>query len=158
MWLLHFLPDTLLLYIVNTVLIFGLVCTFLTFFVLNRLLRLFPVLANYHLMLQIVSVVILATGLYFKGGYSTEMIWRERVEEVKEQLRIAENQSAEANKALEEEKEKKVKYIRGRTEYIKQFIDREIVKYDTKFMPGGVCEIPPEFIKAHNDAAEALKK
>jgi hypothetical protein len=32
-----------------------------------------------------------------------------------------------------------------------------VIKYDTKFAPGGVCEIPKEFIKAINDAAEAQK-
>jgi hypothetical protein len=37
-------------------------------------------------------------------------------------------------------------------------VDREVVKYDTKFMPGGICEIPREFIKSHNDAAEVPKK
>ena len=52
---------------------------------------------------------------------------------------------------------KKTEYIKTRGEDIVKYVDKEIVKYDTKFLPGGVCEIPKEFLKAHNDAAEAPK-
>jgi homoserine trans-succinylase len=97
-------------------------------------------------------------GVYFRGGYSIEMIWRERVAEVEARLKVAEQQSVEANNALAKKAEEKIKYIRGRTEYINQYIDKEVIRYDTKFMPGGVCEIPQEFTKAHNDAAEKPKK
>jgi homoserine trans-succinylase len=85
-------------------------------------------------------------------------MWRERVAEVETRLKVAEQQSAEANDSLAKKAEEKIKYIRGKTEYINQYIDREVIKYDTKFMPGGICEIPQEFIKAHNDAAEKPKK
>jgi hypothetical protein len=46
MWLLHLLPDGLLEFIVNAVLILGIILTLLSFFVLNRILRLIPCLAN----------------------------------------------------------------------------------------------------------------
>ena len=45
----------------------------------------------------------------------------------------------------------------GKQIIVKQYIDREIVKYDTKFAPGGQCEIPKEFIDAHNQSAEKAK-
>jgi len=51
----------------------------------------------------------------------------------------------------------KTQIVRTRGENIIKYVDREIVKYDTKFAPGGICEIPKEFIKAHNDAAELPK-
>ena len=35
-----------------------------------------------------------------------------------------------------------------------KYVDREVVKYDTKFAPGGICEIPKEFFTAHDDAAK----
>ncbi len=158
MWMLSFVPDSLLELVVNGVLVLGAVSTFLTLFVINRILRWFPSLAPFYPFIQAASVAVLAGGLFFKGGYSTEAAWRLKVKEAEERVAQAEQKAREANEELEKKGDAKVKYIQGRTEYIKQYIDKEVVKYDTKFMPGGVCEIPAEFIKAHNDAAEAPKK
>jgi len=158
MWMLAFVPDSLLEMVVNGVLILGAVSTFLTLFVINRILRWFPSLAPFYPFIQALSVAILAGGLFFKGGYSTEAEWRLKVKEAEERVAQAEQKAREANEELEKKGDAKITYLRGRTEYIKQYIDKEVVKYDTKFMPGGACEIPAEFIKAHNDAAEAPKK
>lgn len=158
MWMLSFVPDELLQYIVNGVLIAGAVSTFLTLFVINRILRWFPSLAAVYPILQAVSVTLLAGGLFFKGSYATEMAWRAKVKEAEDKVAIAEQKAREANEELERRGETKVKYIKGRTEYITRYIDKEIAKYDDKFRPGGECEIPKEFIKAHNDAAEKPKQ
>ena len=101
MWLLHLLPDSLLEFIVNAVLILGVVLTILSFFVLNRILRLIPGLASYHTAIQVVSVLILAAGLYFKGGYVTEMMWREEVKRVQEELNVAKNKATWATMHLQ---------------------------------------------------------
>jgi preprotein translocase subunit SecF len=100
-------PDSLLLYIINTVLLVGAVGSFLTFFAVNRLLRWFPAIAPYYLILQIVSAVLLVAGIYFKGGYGVEMSWREKVKEAEAKVAVVEEQSRELNKQLEEERKKK---------------------------------------------------
>jgi hypothetical protein len=51
----------------------------------------------------------------------------------------------------------KTQIVKERGKEIIQYVDREIVKFDTKFLPGGECEIPKEFIQMHNKAAEAPK-
>jgi uncharacterized coiled-coil protein SlyX len=107
MWLLSFLPDSMLMYIVNTVLVVGAISFFLAFFVLHKILNKFPALAPYHLIIQIVSVVLLVSGIYFKGGYNTEMSWRERVKEAEAKVAAVEQQSQELNDQLEEERKKK---------------------------------------------------
>ncbi len=84
-----------------------------------------------------------------------EETWRERVAEVEAKLRVAEAQSAKENVKIVERVVKKTEYITRRGQDIVQYVDREIVKYDTKFAPGGQCEIPREFIQIHNRAAEA---
>lgn len=152
MWLLHLLPDAVLTFVVNAVLIIGLVATLLTLFVINPLLRWFPPLARYVTLLQITSVLILAAGVYFKGGHSTEMMWRERVAELEQKLAKAETESKEANTKIETKVVTKTQVIKQRGEDIIKYVDREVVKYDN------TCPIPKEFIKAHNDAAEAPKK
>ena len=62
-WLLAWIPDSVLLYVVHTILIIGAVSSFLSFFLLHRIVRWFPALAPYHLLLQIVSAVLLVDAI-----------------------------------------------------------------------------------------------
>jgi hypothetical protein len=80
------------------------------------------------------------------------------VAEVEARLKVAEQQSATENTRIETRVVKKTEYITRRGQDIVQYVDREVVKYDTKFAAGGACEIPQEFITAHNRAAEAPPK
>ena len=157
MWMLQFIPDSFLLLVVNGILITGAVLTFLSFFIINKVLRWFPPLAGWLNVLQIVSIALLLAGVYFKGSYQTEAEWRAKVAEVETKLKSAEEISKKENIKIVTKVVTKTQIVRTRGENIIKYVDREIVKYDTKFSPGGVCEIPKEFIKAHNDAAEAPK-
>ena len=76
---------------------------------------------------------------------------------MEEKVAAAEAQSKQENVKIVEKIVTKTQVIKTRGQDIVKYVDREIVKYDTKFAPGGECEIPKEFIKAHNDAAEAPK-
>ena len=148
MWLLHFFPDSFLQFIVHAILIAGIVGCFLSFFVVNRLLIAFPPFASYYKVAQIVSAVLLVAGVYFEGGYTTEMAWRERVAEVEAKVAQAEAESKEANVKIDAKGKEKIKIIREQALVVKQYIDREVVKYDE------TCVIPAPVIKAHNAAAK----
>lgn len=154
MWILYFLPDGLILWFTNLLLFAGIVLTVAGFFIHKIPL---PFIYQYQLPFKIIGVALLVLGVYFRGGYAIEMEWRERVAQVEAKLRDAEKKSAEENTKIVERVVKKTEYITRRGEDIIRYVDREIVKYDTKFAPGGVCEIPREFITAHNRAAEAPK-
>ena len=73
MWILHFLPDGFLNFVVNSILVVGFISTILTLFVINRLLIWFPAIAGYYRLIQAVSVAVFLLGVYLKGSYSTEM-------------------------------------------------------------------------------------
>jgi hypothetical protein len=147
MWLLHFLPDSFIQFIVHAILVAGIVGTFLSFFVVNKILRLFPALSQYVTIAQIVSALTLVAGVYFEGGYSAEMQWRARVAEAEAKVVIAEQQAKTANVELDKKGHDKVKVIKEKGIVVKQYIDREVIKYDS------TCNIPNEVIKAHNAAA-----
>lgn len=151
--MLSFVPDSVLEMVVNVILVVGVISTFLTLFVINRILRWIPALAAIYPFLQLISVLILGAGIFFKGSYATEASWRDKVKEAQERAAQAEQEARNANEELAKVAAGKIKYIKGRTEYITEYIDREITKWDTKFLPGGVCEIPKEFIEAHNKGA-----
>ena len=153
MWILHFLPNALILWFCNVLLLIGLVLTAAGFFA-HRI----PVIWQYQLPFRFLGIALLVLGVYFRGGYAVEAEWRERVAEVEAKLKVAEQQSAKENVRIETKVVKKTEYITRRGQDIVQYVDREVVKYDTKFAPGGQCEIPREFIKAHNQAAEAPPK
>jgi len=153
MWILHFLPDAVILWFCNILLLIGIVLTIAGFFA-HRI----PLVWQYQLPFKVLGIALLTLGVYFRGGYAVEQQWRERVAEVEAKLRVAEAESARENVKIVERVVKKTEYITRRGQDIIQYVDREIVKYDTKFAPGGICEIPREFVQAHNRAAEAPPK
>ena len=147
MFLLSFLPDSFLQFVVHSILILGIVGTFLGFAILNKLLITFPPLAGYYRLFQITSISLLVLGIYFEGGYTNEMMWRKRVHELEAKVANAETESKQANDKLAKTKAAKVKVIREKAVIVKQYIDREVTKYDA------TCPIPAPVVKAHNAAA-----
>jgi preprotein translocase subunit SecF len=145
--MLSFVPDDLLLYIINTVLLVGAVGSFLSFFLLHRILNKIPALAPYHLIIQVVSAVLLVGGIYFKGGYSVEMSWRDKVKEAEAKVAVVEEQSRELNKQLEEERKKKQKV---KVEYYNT-VKTEIKEVEK--IINGKCEIDPKVNELLNKAA-----
>lgn len=152
MWLLSFLPDSVLLYFVNSVLVVGAVGSFLSFFVLHRILNKFPALAPYHLLIQIVSAVLLIAGIYFKGGYSVEMEWREKVAAVQAELDAAKEQSEKVKVVIQEKVVTKTKVIKEKADAVIQYVDRPVIQDFDK-----TCPIPKEAIDVHNEAARMNK-
>jgi uncharacterized coiled-coil protein SlyX len=147
MWILHFLPDSVILWFCNILLLAGIVATIAGFFA-HRI----PGLWQYQLAFKIAGIALLVLGVYFRGGLAVEQEWRERVAEVEARLAAAEKASAEANQKIEAKTQQAVTQIRQRMTYVRQYVDREVVKYNDQ------CTIPQPFIDAHNRAAEAPPK
>ena len=148
MWILSFLPD----WIFHAIVIAGLVAV-----IVGTFLKSIPIINNYSLPIKVVGYFALVIGIFLEGGLNNEKIWQARVKEVEAKLAVAEEKSKEENVKIETKVITKTQVIKTRGKDIVKYIDREVVKYDTKFAPGGICEIPKEFIKSHNDAAEAPK-
>lgn len=143
MFLLHLIPDAFILWVTNIVLLLGVALTVVSFFI-----KFIPLVNQYKLPLQILGIILLVAGVYFKGGYSVEMEWRAKVAEVEEKLKEAEDKSQKVNTVIVEKVVKKIEIITRRGEDIIKYVDREIVKYDN------ICPVPPPVVKAHNAAAE----
>jgi len=148
MWMLSFVPDSFLLWVVNFILIAGAIGTFFTFFILHRLVRWVPAIAPYHLILQIVSIALLIVGVYFKGGYGVEMEWREKLRIAEEKVRIAEEQAKQVNEKVVVEYRDRVRTVKeqvvvyqDRIKEVEKIIDKE-------------CKVAPEAVDIHNDAAK----
>jgi hypothetical protein len=151
MWMLSFVPDSFLIWVVNTILIAGAIGTFLTFFILHRLVRWFPAIAPYHLILQIISVVLLVVGVYLKGGYGVEMGWREKLRAAEERIKIAEKESKEANERVVIEYRDRVRVVKENV-----VVYRDKIKEVEKII-NQECKVAPEAIDIHNSAAKNVK-
>lgn len=151
MWMLAFVPDAFLVYIVNAILIAGAIGTFFTFFILHKVVRWLPALAPYHLILQIISIVMLVAGVYLKGGYGVEMEWREKLRIAEERARAAEAQAKVVNEKIVTVYKDRVKVV-TETKIVIQEKLKEVEKIiDAK------CEIVPEAVDLHNAAAKNRK-
>ncbi len=153
MFILHLLPDTVILWVCNGLLLVGIALTVLAFFIKS-----IPFINQYRIPAQILGIALLVSGVYFRGGYAVEQEWQERVAQVQAKVAAAEQLSKEETIKIVEKVVEKTKIVRTRGTDIIKYVDREVVKYDVKFAPGGVCEIPQEFITAYNRAAEVPGK
>jgi uncharacterized membrane protein len=151
MWILQWLPNWIF-YAVLIVGVFGLVVSYLI-----RFLSFIPFLYIYKTPIQIGSMIAITIGTFMSGAIHDNNAWETRVKEMEAKVAAAEMQSKEENVKIVEKVVTKTQVIKTRGQDIVKYVDREVVKYDTKFAPGGECEIPKEFIKAINDAAEAPK-
>ena len=151
MWMLSFVPDSLLFYIVNGILIAGAIGTFLTFFILHRVVRWLPAIAPYHLILQIISIVLLVAGVYLKGGYGVEMEWREKLRIAEERARAAEEQAKVVNEKVVTVYKDKIKIVTD-TKFVIQEKIKEVEKIIDK-----ECKVAPEAVDIHNAAAKNRK-
>lgn len=143
MWILQFLPNWIFYYILFGAGIGLLIAKFLPKY--------------YKEIVGTTSAITFAFGLFMVGAISNEEVWQARVKEMEAKVAEAEVQSAKENIKLVEKIVTKTQIVKQKGQDIVKYIDKEIVKYDTKFLPGGQCEIPKEFIEAHNRAAEAPK-
>ena len=145
MWLLHLLPDSLILYITYAMLLVGLAGIILGFF-LSKL----PFVGQYKLPIQIVSIILFCSGLYWYGGYSTEMAWRERVAEMEAKVAAAEAKSKQLNSELEAKTVERTKLIREK--------GRKQVEYITRLVEGKTTEIVKDMSAEERAVFEARQK
>ena len=148
MWILHWLPNWIF-YVIFFAGLLGLLATYVMKFI--------PFVYVYRTPIQAVSVLAIVIGTYMSGAISNEEAWQAKVKEMELKVAAAEIQSQKENVKVVEKVVKKTEYITRRGQDIIQYVDKEVIKYDDRFKPGGQCELPKEFIKAINNAAEAPK-
>lgn len=144
MWILHFLPDTLIIWVCNLTLLAGVLAVVAGLFA-HRI----PVIWRYQVPFKVLGIALLALGVYFRGGYAVEMAWRERVTELETQLAQAKADSEKVNTVIQTRVVTKTRVIKEKADTIVEYVDRDRVI--TKF--NETCPVPQEAIDVHNEAA-----
>jgi hypothetical protein len=148
--MLAFFPDAFLAWIINTILIVGIV-GFVASFFFGFVVRWIPTIAPYHLLIQVISIVLLVGGVYFKGGYSVEMAWRERVAELEAKIAISEQKSKEVNEKIVTVYKDRVKVVKETQIVVQEKIKTVEVKIDSQ------CKITADTVDILNQAAAGKK-
>lgn len=144
LWLLQFLPD----WVYYGILGLGLVGLAVTYF-----LRFIPIPAifMYRTPIQLVSVCMIAFGVYMSGVIANEAKWKERVAQLEKEYAESQVKSEKVNTEVVTKYITKREIIQQRGEDQIRYIDREITKYNE------ICRLPKEVITIHNEAAKAPK-
>jgi len=147
MWQLAFLwsliPDWLISILVNGLVIVGLVGISASW-----IARWVPYFNMYRGPIQLIGIICLVLGVYFKGGADVERSWRERVKELEAKIVLAEQQSAEANKKLSDQ----LAQNKRLTQEVKNANTAAIRANAEKI--NSECRVPDVAISLHNSASK----
>ncbi len=144
--MLTFIPDSILHAFVNSVFYAGIITSLLGF-VFN-----FSYLRPYRLIVQVVGIMLLVAGVYFKGGYEVEIQWRARAAELQAKVDAAVVKSQETNTVIKTKVVTKIKRVKE----IQVQLQKEIVEKEK--IINGECVVPKEAIEILNKAAEGPSK
>ena len=136
-WILSVVPA----FLISLVLVIGLVGFFVATFVGK-----IPFVSQYRLPIQVISLLLIVTGVFLQGGLEYKKSMAVEVADLKRRLAEAEAISQKTNVEIVEKIVKDTEVIRTKGKTVIEYVDREVIKYNDK------CELPDEVINAHNMA------
>jgi len=139
----NLIPDWLITWLVNGLVIVGLVGISAAW-----IARWVPYFNMYRGPIQLIGVICLVLGVYFRGGADVEQAWRERVAKLEAQIAVAEKQSAESNKRLSDQLSQNKKL----TQEVKNANQASIRANAEKI--NAECRVPDVAIGLHNSASQ----
>ena len=142
MWLLHLLPTSLILWIVNIAMIAGLAGILISYFI-----RFIPFINIYRTPIQIISIIVFCSGIYWYGGYTTEMLWRDEVAKMEAKVAESEEKSKKVNKVIQKVYVDRVKIVKQDVVVIQEKIKEVSNVIDRD------CKVSPEAVNLLNQAA-----
>jgi hypothetical protein len=138
LWILEFIPN----WISQLSFLLGILAIVISHFIPDNL---------YKIAIKIIGVFVLCFSCMMMGVNSERESWEAKVKELEVKLANNQVESIKENIQIVEKIVTKKQIIKERGEEVVKYIDKEVVKYDSK------CEIPQEFIKSLNDASEGVK-
>jgi uncharacterized membrane protein len=146
MWILSFLPDSFLFWVINIILVAGIAGTLSSYFI-----RFIPPLMPYASFVKTAGIVLLVLGVWFRGGYDNEMSWRAKVADMEAKIAASEALSKDANKKLSDALKDKTQAIKEAQAAVQLKIRQDAAKIDAK------CVVDPIVIIDLNEAAKVPK-
>jgi hypothetical protein len=146
-WLLQLLPQSVLYIIIHAAIAVGVVGLLVASF-----LKLVPFINIYRIWIQLICVVLLVAGIYWKGAYEVEMTWRRRVEELEKQVQESEARAEKINTKI-------VKQIRTKIQKHTVYRDRVRTEIqEKKVYIDQDCKLNPTAVELYNRAVTGEEK
>lgn len=130
-------------YIVHAALIVGVVGTFFGS-ILNRI----PFINTYAAVVKSIALPMMLVAIFAEGYLYASKSWIEEAKKYEEKVKVAEQQSKDANTKLTKQLADKNKEIKQQQVIIKEKIKEVQVKVNAE------CKVAPEAINIHNEAAK----
>ena len=141
------LISSWIVYIVHALLIIGVVGTFF-----GGIVSKIPVIGNYGAIVKGIAMPLLLVAIFAEGYMYASESWIEETKKFEEKVKIAEQQSKEANEKVKTIYVDKVRIVKEQQQIVKEKI-KEVEKIiDAK------CEVAPEAIQILNQAAKTPVK
>jgi uncharacterized membrane protein len=137
MWILSYLP-TWIFYAIAVLGILGVIASYV--------LSMVPLVNQYKLPLQVVSIVVIAFGVFIIGGVENELSWQAKVKELEAQVAVATAKSNETNTKIQYKVVTKIQVVKEQVEVVKKEIEiqKEFINTD--------CKVNPTAIDLYNKA------
>lgn len=143
MWLISFIPDSVLQTFIFMILAIG-----AGGYILGTFGSLFLGIKPYASLIKTISTVLLVAGVYFYGGYGVEMEWRKKAAELQAEIDRKNAVSEVVTEKIVTQYVDKVKIVKEKG----NVVIKEIPKYITKESDAN-CVIPKSFVMLHNSAS-----
>jgi len=141
-----FIPDDFFIWITYILFALG-----LALYILSKLVAWIPKLVLptvYRFPIEILGVVMLVAGAYLFGSYGTEMIWRDKVKEMEDRVKVAEEKSQQVNTVVQTRVITRIKVIKQNV-----YQNREIIKEVVGKQLDASCTLPQSTVVLHDSAS-----
>jgi hypothetical protein len=138
-WLLQWIPDSVFAWLVGMILLAGAVA-----YIASKLVGWLPFVGRYKIALELGGIAALIVGAYFY----CDVGYRATVADMKEKIRISEEQSRKANAELADAVKEKNQAIKDQNKFLKDQLNQVATKIDAQ------CKITPDTTYLLNEAAK----
>ena len=138
-WMLQLIPDSLFVWITYALFLTGVVL-----YIASKLVTIIPMINRYKLVAELSGVAVLIVAAYFYGGVG----YREMIADLKARVAVAEQQSKDANVALEKKTKEKVQVIKETV-----YVNKTIIKETAGRQIDSQCVLPRSAVSLHNSAS-----
>ena len=142
-WVISLIPDGIFIWITYALFAIGAIL-----YVASKLVSWIPLMMQYRLPAELLGIVLLIAGAYLFGGYGTEMMWRQRVNDLQKQVAEAEAKSQQVNTVIETQVVTKIKVVKETV-----YVNKEIIKEVVGKQLDAQCTIPVSAISLHDSSS-----
>jgi hypothetical protein len=139
-WMLQLIPDSIFVWITYLLFVAGIVA-----YVASKLATILPFVNRYKLAAELSGIAALIVASYFYGGVE----YRQMIADLKDKIAVAEQQSRDANTALEKKTQEKIKVIKETV-----YVNKTIIKETAGRQIDSQCVLPRSAVSLHNSASD----